>query len=120
MDFVNDIAKKVSKVACDAGKKGGELVNKGKIRFALANLQSDLDELYEKLGRMRYDALTTGYFDDDKEIEIITKIDSVLDDMEILKAELKAGAASSSLGCPKCGKSVKKNTAFCPYCGEKL
>ena len=117
MDFINDITKTVSKVASDAGKKGEELLNRGKIRFALANLQSDLDELYEKLGKMRYEEISTGSVDAEAEEKIVSKIDSVMTDMEILKAELMTSGAAV---CPVCGKSVKKNTSFCPYCGEKL
>lgn len=117
MDIINEITETMSKAAECASKKGGELLNRGKIRFALANLQSDLDELYEKLGKMRYEEISTGSVDAETEEKIISKIDSVMTDMEILKAELMTSGAAV---CPACGKSVKKNTSFCPYCGEKL
>lgn len=117
MDFINDIVETVSKAVECAGKKGGELLNRGKIRFALANLQSDLDELYEKLGKIRYEEIVMGKVDAEEEENILSEIDSVKTDMEILKAEL---VTSQIPVCPACGKSVKKNASFCSNCGEKL
>ena len=89
MDFFEELGVKFVKGAKYAGKKAGELTNTAKIRFALANLQADLDELYEKLGKLRYESICQGE-DSDKEAILVEKIDSVKDNMEILKAELAA------------------------------
>ena len=118
MDF-NDIKKTISETASSTGKKAGELVNKTKVRFALANMQTDLDELYERLGKLHYDALSTGADNGTKESALITKIDSLKADMEILKAEIglfpKRGKE-----CPHCGKAIPKSSTFCPYCGKEV
>ena len=105
--------------ASNAGKKARDVANKTKIRFALANLQSDLDELYEKLGKLYYEAVVTGANNGTKESAIITKIDSIKADMEILKAEVGMFPKRGKM-CSECGKIIPKNAEFCPYCGKEL
>lgn len=118
MNILDDITKNVSKAAKLASKKTEVAINRGKIRFALANLQSDLDELYEELGQLRYDSVSLGAANGSKEAAVIRRIDSLKADMEILKAELTKNAKENV--CPNCNKVVKKGLSFCPFCGEKL
>ena len=118
MDF-KDIKKTVSETASTAGKKASDFANKTKVRFALANMQSDLDELYEKLGKLYYDAISTGAVNGTKESAVITKIDSIKADMEVLKAEIGLFPRRGKI-CTACGKTIPNNAEFCPYCGEKL
>ena len=114
---MNDIKATIRDAASTAGRKAGEIANKTKIKFALANLQGDLDELYEKLGRLYYEAVTQGINNGTKESAIITKIDSIKDDMEILKAEIGEFPRKGKI-CRHCGKNIPKNSSFCPYCGK--
>ena len=111
--------KALSRTASAAGQKAGDLANKTKIRFALANMQAELDELYEKLGKLHYDAISKGTDNGTKESALITKIDSLKSDMEILKAEIGLFPKRSKI-CPVCGKAVPKNADFCPYCGNEI
>ena len=101
-----------------AGKKACEAANKAKIKFALANMQSDLDELFEELGRLYYSSISTGASNGTKESAVITKIDSLKSDMEILKAEVGVFPRKGKI-CAACGKTIPKNAGFCPYCGEE-
>ena len=118
MDF-NDIKRAVSDTASAAGKKAGDIANKTKVRFALANMQAELDELYERLGKLHYDAISTGADNGTKESALITKIDSLKSDMEILKAEIGLFPKKGKV-CEFCGKTVPKNAEFCPYCGKDI
>lgn len=118
MDIFDDISKNVAKAAKIATQKTGDFINQGKIKFALANLQSDLDELYEELGRLHYDNVSLGVSHGAKEAAIIRKIDSLKADMEILKAEV--AKAPKERICPECHKTVKNGLSFCPFCGEKI
>ena len=81
-------------------------------------MQSDLDELYEELGRLYYNSLSTGTSNGTKESAVITKIDSLKADMEILKAEVGVFPRKGKL-CAECGKTIPKNASFCPYCGSE-
>ncbi len=118
MNYFENAAKTVGRYAEKAGKKAGEMTNRAKIRFALANLQDDLDELYAKLGEIRYETLTTGHDNASREHAAVTKISAIKADMEILKEELRA--TDSTAVCPTCKKKLSKNSEFCPYCGNKL
>lgn len=118
MDIFDGISKNVRKAAKSATKKTSDAINRGKIRFALANMQSDLDELYEELGRLRYDSISLGAAHGAREAAVIRKIDSLKADMEILKSELKK--SSNENVCPECKKAVKPGLSFCPYCGERI
>ena len=116
---IRDVKNAVADAAVSAGKKASDLANKAKIRFALANLQSDLDELYEKLGKLYYEAVARGINNGTKESVVIHKIDSIKADMEILRAEL-GYVPKNKKNCPICGKSIPKNVSFCPYCGKEI
>ena len=116
---LNDIKKTVSDTASNAGKIVSDFANKTKVRFALANMQAELDELYEKLGKLYYDAISTGANNGTKESAILTKIDSIKADMEILKAEIGLFPKKGKV-CASCGKTIPKNSDFCPYCGKEL
>ncbi len=114
---LKDIKKAVSDTASTAGKKAADLANKTKVRFALANMQAELDELYEKLGKLHYDAVVSGISNGTKESAIITNSDSLKADMEILKAEIGLFPKKGKV-CASCGKTIPKNSEFCPYCGK--
>ena len=116
---IKDIKKAVTDTAATAGKKASDVVNKTKIKFAHANMQTDLDELYERLGKLYYDAVSKGVDNGTKESALITKIDSLKADMEILKAEVGVFPRAGKV-CPECGKSIPKNAEFCPYCGKDV
>ena len=116
---LNNIKKTVSDAAAAAGKTAADTLNRAKVRFALANLQSDLDELYEKLGKLYYEGISTGKSNGTKESAIIAKIDSIKTDMEILKAEVGMAPKKGKV-CTTCKRAIPKNASFCPYCGEEL
>ena len=116
---LNNIKKAVTDAAEAAGKKAADAANRAKVKFALANLQSDLDELYEQLGKLYYEAVSAGKNNGTKESAVIAKIDSIKTDMEILKAEAGIAPKNSKI-CAECGKAIPKNAVFCPYCGGKL
>lgn len=118
MEFFDKVVRVVGSYAHDAGKKAGEVTNRAKIRFALANLQGELDELFEKLGAIRYDTVKNGHDNASRERAAVAKIDRVKADMEILKAELEASKLDGR--CHMCGEKVAKDSEFCPYCGEDL
>lgn len=118
MEFFEKATRVIGKYADSAGKKAGEITARAKIRFALANLQGDLDELYEKLGAIRYDAVKSGFDNGSRERAAIAKIDRIKADMELLKAELEVSKLEGK--CHMCGEKVAKGSEFCPYCGEDL
>ncbi len=115
----DDIKKAVGEGASAACKMAGDIANKTKIKFALANLQDDVDELYEKLGKLHYEAVAFGADTGARESAIINKIDSIMADMEILKAEVGTFPKRGKL-CPRCGKTVPKSSSFCPFCGKEI
>ena len=116
---LNNLKKAVSDAVTAAEKKAADTANRAKVRFALANLQSDLDEQYEKLGKLYYEAIASGVNNGTKESAVIAKIDSIKTDMEILKSEIGMAPKRGKI-CAACGKAIPKGAAFCPYCGEKM
>ena len=113
----------IKKVIKDSAKKAGEkacdVANKAKIKFALANLESDVDELYEKLGRLHYETVVHGTDNGAKESALINRIGSINADMEILKSEVGTFPKKGKI-CERCGKNIPKNSTFCPFCGKEM
>lgn len=107
---------KATEVLGKYAETAGDITNRAKIKFALANLQDDLDTVYEKLGAIRYDSIKNGRDHSSRETAAVAKIDRIKADMEMLKAELEV----SKNICPSCGAKTVKGSGFCPSCGEKL
>lgn len=120
MDF-DKLSGKLAKAATKAGDFAKETANTAKIKFALANLQGDLDEMYEELGRLHYNALISGSPMTKKEDAVVEKIAQIKADIDVLKAEIEMGKATKAENiCPECGSKTTKKQSFCPYCGTKL
>lgn len=117
MDFFDELSDNVVKAAKTVGKKAEKTANNAKIRFSLANLQSELDEHYEKLGKLHYEN-SRGDDVPEKEEVLFKKIESVRADMELLKEEL--ARSKGAVICLSCKKNVSAELSFCPYCGKKI
>lgn len=111
IDLWNEGTSKVKKTAVDTKDM---VVGK----YNLSKLNCDLEELYITLGM----AVNKASHHQDKsyaeEIEKLNeKIDVKLGEIAAARAELET--LSSKKLCRMCGKAVKEENDYCPYCGEK-
>lgn len=122
MDFWNEFSEKLNDTANRAAKGIDTLGNLAKTRYRLAVKRRELEQQYEKLGRLHYDEFRIPHFDGTSEaLEICRSIDALRKEIAALESALGTSPASDSARfCPKCGFELEEDMAFCPKCGEKI
>jgi len=108
----------LKKTAISAAQKTGELVEIGKLKFALSNAKGKIDEKYKDLGQALYTAHKNGSEDAQAIDGIIAEIDALF--LELAKLESEMGSLKSQKKCPSCGKVCDEDASFCASCGEKF
>ncbi len=90
-----------------------EVKNKVTSAYRKANLQSELKEMYETLGKIRYSEIKNKTVSEEETNKITEEIDR-------LNKELNDDGNNFDLVCSGCGETVPSGSSFCPHCGEKL
>lgn len=119
MEFFNKLGKKASEAYKVTADKTGKLAKEAKLRMKMGDLKSEINEIYEEIGKKVYE----NHVKDEKtditsEIqELCTKIDCLSDEVEtILKECLEL---KDKRQCPNCFTELEKDAEFCSKCGAK-
>ena len=119
MEFFDKLGKKASEAYKVTADKTGKLAKEAKLRMKIADLKSQINEIYKEIGEAVYQKHTRdGEYDIEKEIEEkCTKIDVLSDEIESnLKQCLEL---KDKRQCPNCFAEIEKDVKFCPKCGTK-
>lgn len=113
-----DFKKTLSRAAGRVAKKSGEMLETSKLTLAISGANSDIRDLYEKIGKMIYE----GYKDNAVSSEDVTAHCEVIDAKfaEILMLRQSLNELKCLRTCPICNAEVSKESTFCAKCGEKL
>ena len=113
MDF-NDVKKVVSDTAHKVAQKSGEAVEYGKVKYKIYDIQNDINKIFTQIGQDVYEAHKGGavYDDISQKCDIIDEKKEEIEELQEKLAELK-----NSKKCTDCGRTTKKEDAFCPGCG---
>lgn len=118
MDFLENIKNAVGSAAQTVVKKSGEVAQYSKIKYSMYDINGDIKNLYSQIGEEVYNSYKndTPLSEDVK--EKCKEIDRLVDQLGALDDQL--GTIKASIKCDGCGKNVKTECSYCPYCGEKL
>ena len=119
MEFFDKLGKKASEAYKVTADKTGKLAKEAKLRMKVADLKSQINEIYKEIGETVYQKHTRkGEYDIEKEVEEkCTKIDVLSDEIESnLKQCLEL---KDKRQCPSCFAEIEKDVKFCPKCGAK-
>jgi len=113
MDF-QDVKKVVSDAAHKVAQKSGEAVEYGKIKYAIYDIQNDINKIFTSLGQDVYEN-----YKSESECGDVSQSCEIIDakKQEIEELEAKLADLKNNKKCPDCGKVTKKEDAFCPACG---
>ncbi|ADQ41772.1 hypothetical protein Calkr_2322 [Caldicellulosiruptor acetigenus I77R1B] len=117
MTNIKNLKMKITNVANSAIKKSNDLVEVTKINLKINSLESEIEELYKKIGMdvfQKYmngiDELQLKY---EQECDLIkTKYD------EIMKLKQKAALLKGFKFCQKCNSEIEAEYVYCPKCGS--
>lgn len=117
MSICDDIIVDVKTAFEAAGRAAGQFADVSKLRLAAAELRSEIDKTYKKLGMAVYAATAS-------ETDCAEDVQNYVTAIEELKAQLASVNeaicdASSKTKCAACGAILRKGDAFCGKCGTK-
>ncbi len=110
-----DSAENVTKAAI---KKTSESVNTLKLKYAIKDIENNMDSVYKELGKMLYNEYENGAEFEGEYKEKCEKIEGFLSEIDVLRA--KIAEISNKQICPNCGKSNEIDAKFCSGCGEEM
>ena len=113
----NDIKKGFTKAAIKTKETSENVVEIAKLKYKLAELKSDIDENYKKIGKLVYNA------DEDSDIsEEIASICTAITEMSEKRDDMQENlnVLLNKKQCPECGMKLDKDFDFCPTCGYKF
>ena len=122
MEFFDKLGKKASEAYKVTADKTGKLAKETKLKIKISDLKSQINDLYEEIGKNVYQKHIREDEEANKEIEedishLCTKIDVLSDEIDSLLEqclELK-----DRKQCKNCYKEIDKNDKYCPNCGAK-
>ncbi len=112
------LANQARRAASAAGKVAGEVVDTSKVKLAEVRLNSEIRDAYERLGALTYDASRLGRSNEQLREMVMSEIDGLLRERELLKAQ--GAAINGQILCPKCGSANNMDVNFCNECGAPL
>ena len=119
MEFFDKLGQKASEAYKVTADKTGKLAKEAKLRMKMADLKSQISDLYKEIGKKVYENhVREEKTDIEKELEEeCTKIDVISAEIEsILKQCLEL---KDKKQCEKCFTEIDKDVKFCPECGAK-
>ncbi len=118
MAMFEDVVSRVKSVAETAGRKTGELVELGKIKIKIADLQREVSSAQEGLGRLVYDSRISGQSVEDMIDACVAHITELQSEIEEL--EEKVLESKNAVRCADCGVLNESTATYCNRCGAKL
>ena len=101
-----------------ASKATSDMVDMGKIRYQIKQIEWEIEKTYAKLGEVVY-ATKKGATDLDEAVDLaVAEVDKLQEKLDELEARLRAYKKVDK--CPACGKENDTESCFCSRCGAKL
>lgn len=119
MEFFDKLGKKATDVYKVTADKTGKIAKETKIKFKISDLKSQINEIYEQIGKTIYEKhiREEEYSIEELIDELCTKIDVLSDEIDSLLHENLD--LRDKKQCPNCYKEIDKEDNFCSNCGEK-
>ncbi len=119
MDFFNKLTKKAKETYEGASKKTGELAKEAKLRMKMNENKSEINDLYQEIGKKVYEKHTLS-----EEIRVKIDLEEECTKIDILSAEIETclnqiRELKDKKQCPKCYNEIDLASKFCNFCGEK-
>lgn len=115
-DF-NGIKKGFTKAAIKTKETSETVVEVAKLKYKLAEVKTDIEESYKKIGKLVYNA------EEDADIsEEIAGICAEISDMTEKKNDMQDNLNNllNKKQCPACEMKLDKEFEFCPKCGYRF
>ncbi|MBQ2670049.1 MAG: hypothetical protein IJG06_04755, partial [Clostridia bacterium] len=93
------------------------VVDQTKVKFAISDTQSKMEDIFTKVGGALYKSHTEGT-DAPDFTEIFAKLDELKNELDDIKEQLCR--LKDTTQCPDCSTFNDKNNEYCSKCGRKF
>ena len=119
MDFFNKLGKKAKETYEGASKKTSELAKEAKLRMKMNENKSEINDLYQEIGKKVYEKHTLS-----ESLDIKIDLEEECTKIDILSAEIETylnqiRELKNKKQCPKCYNEIELDANFCNHCGAK-
>ena len=118
---VEEISKKVGDTATNTyntvADKSGKLIEETKLKIAISDKETDIDEVYEEIGKAVYEQYKAGEEVGKEFTKLAKKIDKLNEEIKDMNTKILYN--KSLRVCASCGEVIALNSKFCTNCGEK-
>lgn len=119
MEFFDKIGKKASEAYKVTADKTGKMAKEAKLKMKMAELKSQVNDIYKEIGKKVYEKHVR-----EENIDIKTDLEEECTKIDVLSAEIESKLKEclnlrDKKQCQKCFKEIDKNMNFCPECGAK-
>ena len=118
MTTFEDILAKARDIVGSVKDKTDEIVDKTKIKLAIGDLEKKLTATFEGIGRLVYDAETSGEDIAQLKADAFETVQEL--QAEIAKMQARLYDLEGVFCCEACGAPNEKDAAFCKKCGKAL
>ncbi len=118
MGTFDELLAKAKELAKAAGNKTEEVVGLTKLRMQAAQLRSEIDSNYMKLGEIIYELSKAGT--ENQELVNMCIAELEVQQEELAKLNEKINEMKNVIQCPDCGASNPNGSLFCARCGASL
>ena len=123
MDMWDNITEKVGKAAKTVGKEAVKLADAAKTKYNIAVREGKLEKLFESIGALHYDQLTSENDNSEKIANLVEEVDAIILELALLRSERAPEPEAKepqAVKCAGCGTELHDGAAFCHKCGTAV
>ncbi|MBP5304175.1 MAG: hypothetical protein J6Z00_04750 [Clostridia bacterium] len=118
MSTFDEILNKAKQGADIVGRKTSDFVEVTRLRMAVSDVEKEIAETFEGLGRLVYDARKSGEDVDEMITACIENVEDLEEEADMLREQIYA--YKNMRKCKECGSVNASDAEFCNKCGAKL
>ncbi len=119
MDFLDQMAKKISTGTNLASKKTDELIASAELKMTISKMENEIEDAIYQLGESMFNSFASNNIMSVNEIQLKCKeIQRMYKGVARLKKNYNS--YKGLVGCRACGADVEEGFRYCPSCGNKL
>lgn len=113
-----EILNKAKEGADLVGRKTSDFVEVTRLKMAVADVEKEIAETFEGLGRLIYDARKSGEDVEEMIKACIENVDDLEEEADILREQIYT--LKNMRKCKECGATNAVEAEFCSKCGKKI
>jgi len=119
MEIFNKLGKKASEAYKVTADKTGKLAKEAKLRMKIADLKSQISDIYKEIGKKVYENHVR-----EEKVDLEKELEEECTKIDVMSAEIESNLKQclelkDKRKCEKCFAEIDKDVKFCPECGAK-